>query len=348
MIDKDSWLDYCRRFIVAYLHLALEVEYKHADVYTESTGKIISQCFGTAGEVPSWLIDVCREIARPMVHDKFVYIPWLNADFDSSDLPVNGFGFDVTATLPISIWCKQIGVPSRVPKTERLMPSPLFVSDAQVVYTHDEIQEWRYDACLALRHLVNCTRAYSKNGINRPVLRKTNRGQKLVILRRPNGFYDNETFTNELTAPVPVDLMAMYPPWLRAQMYGRILNSIMTGTLFEEQIVGTRLIFFEMMDVDLRIQMGVEWFQSMSGGIPGLPKPTDLKPVWYYGINYSCRFPSEANHSSTPPSRGAQKSTWKSGAFKQVSNSQSSRAKRKKKRSAGVSQEADADNDSTF
>jgi hypothetical protein len=175
--DPVTFTQWANRFLATMLHVFLNEEYKMAGIPTDSPRKLLTSLVADGGLVPVYMVDLVREIARPMARSATVFIPALNLDFDG-DAAFGGTGLSPAFS---SWFCQFIDHEFLVPLiTERLVPAPLvaFVGTEGVLVDNADIASERYKNCLALRQLHNGCRAYDLT--HRPGFRKTARGTPLV------------------------------------------------------------------------------------------------------------------------------------------------------------------------
>jgi hypothetical protein len=105
IVDFDSYKRYCFGVLRTYVSVQLRPLYLESDTNTERSWYLKSQTLGEDLFVECWLLDVCREICRPMIARNRVLIPVIPpaTKGDVGDAPerVSGLGLGVTQSVAV-------------------------------------------------------------------------------------------------------------------------------------------------------------------------------------------------------------------------------------------------------
>jgi len=104
--DLESWLMYCYGILICTLHLNNRIYYATVDIPNDSSNKLLNLCIGSQTPVPRWLIDICRELSRPVTWGRNVFVPAVANETKFTgptrmcEVPMTTlFGIDIITTL---------------------------------------------------------------------------------------------------------------------------------------------------------------------------------------------------------------------------------------------------------
>lgn len=303
VLNLDSFILYCRGALRVMMHCVNHHIYRRGGAETESIGKLTNLTFGTS-EVPRWLLDICREYARPMAKGMTLYVPYINKENcltkgTAPNLP--GFGIGVSQSyqcgIILSKVMKDVGEGgTRQMIEEDVTISPLCISDGIYTFVEADTASFRKSAYYYIQSF--------RNGCDAPEL--TMRGpvanpaavdwnpEREVAGNIPIALVDN--------VPVP----AMIPPpggFNAMQVYQAILDNV--DVLSNDPAnPRPRVFLWYRMDAagnDGRPVQYNAWFTRVNQPPPSLPPP-DTRAVQVRAMTtVTSRFPSEEMRSKTPP-----------------------------------------------
>lgn len=309
--DFADFLAFARRFLAACGHLHLNEEYKSVGVKTESPSKILASFTGTDTVFPRWLLDITREILRPMATQTAIFLPAFACDYDGRSV-VPGLGMSLATTSHITRFVKKLRLSSedvRPLVAEKLLPAPLMVSDGPYIYAnHDDVAGWRYNAFLNTRHLLHGCDGYAN--ASDVHLRKQDRGQDLDIqwITDPA-----ENLLDRWDEPAQIDVsldVANIPA--NAPVQNQLfIDLARNGIVMLDHPVLNRNCIIMYYDVDMPTRnVWIDRMISSDKAISTGKPPVESRKISHrYGLEYSRRFPTTQYHSKTPPQRGAPQQT---------------------------------------
>lgn len=332
IVDRHSFNSFCRRFLVMSFHMMLNREYQRIGVPTESFGKLMASVNPTRGvEVPRILLDICREIARPMEFNGTIFVPWLNADFTDGQAPCAGIGIPAPAFERFGAYFAKSKLETRNLIEEHILPSPLGVFDGAYGALSDDLAIWRREALDILRPLHNGCKVYGQNGartiFNRASVPDENDqinvwNPRLVtrnLLIERNIDEVEQLTVDTWATPEPIEINAFFND-LGIMDDAAVLRYSMLFTR-GERIIDGRFWFFIAPTVAERMDVLNDWFSYLRGGLPSLPPIRRYRKIVLNGLLMSHRFPTDVRHSTTPPTGRAGQQTVKRPRKKKVQSS---------------------------
>lgn len=282
------------RFVCVVLHLSLNYEYRKAGLPTDSPRKILSSITFDNMVFPRWCFDLAREIARPMVNENIVFLPWIDANFAcNAPVPVAGFGLTPGSFYAIDVFCRSHGLDARPFAPEELVPSPIFFCDGEFKIGH-EMTSMRRNASRILCTLVNGCIVVERNDVT--FRKRPNEAEPLLVRRERSEDWDGNL--------VPV----VYTPGrvrMPAGQVGNIALSIINGAPHIHE--GIRRWWFYVAETDAaRSEAYSNAWVRQSSFSTGVPPPLFRYLGVPFGVDYGLRFPTDGTHSRTPPPDPAQ------------------------------------------
>jgi len=314
-LTEASLQAFAERFLATYAHICLNEEYKLFSIQTDSTKKLLASIQIEGGAYPRWLIDVCREICRPMAYGSSIFIPVFGLDFDGDNVAFPGTGLSPQWS---TIWSRLFPESDSVRPVvgERLVVAPFvgFLREGVLCASHSDLATFRREAMLTLQTCRQGCVGF-RDGTSPPV-RKNGRGQCITPVHDflPNiiGQYDvvenlaiNDVFT--LDALPAVILNRINGEFIEGN---RNINIAPQG-----QPEDVRLLFYPRTNAQITVWVRDAILQRRPA--IGLPSPVEIVAQYPRMTHYSMRFPGDTYHSRTPQGKGpTQKTTRSKGKFK--------------------------------
>lgn len=292
--DKDSWMWYAKSVLFYYSHLSLNDEYKLAGITTDSPGKLRAQ-FGES-PVVQWLIDVCREICRPMIHSGAIFIPIIPVHAEcatSGPLPNLGVCSSDTAFVNRTLYGVLEITSVRDLVGEKLLIAPLSVADGEYTFQHSTTSSWRKEAFDLLRHFVNGCSIGASNLKTKP---------KAV---RAKSFARDVVKVYGFNPVLKVSAPTLDPKFVDDTEKWKFLTSVMKMEpfTFDDKSVSLWL-YYE----DKRTTEYNAWIARAAKRTSALPPEMERKEMLDKVYDAVLRFPSENMRSKTP-TKDPQKTT---------------------------------------
>jgi hypothetical protein len=161
VIDENSFVNYSLGFIKVYAHVINRDIYNRVGVRSDSLKKFEALVFGT-GAFPRFLLDLAREIARPMYFNHTVFYPVFTQGDVVAKSPMGFQGITASNSSKFSIGVGKLyraagytGPEPRPIAPEDVRLAPLYVHDGDYSYYNEDVASWRKSAQYVLQHVVN-------------------------------------------------------------------------------------------------------------------------------------------------------------------------------------------------
>lgn len=290
LIDPDlwmptlkSWVNFCYGVLVVYSQIQLSPLYRRLGVRTDSAKKLIVGCLNDV-EIPRWLLDICREVTRPMVKDVHVYIPWIVARRGGSTPGYEQYGIGATQAANVVAWLKALKLPCidfRKLGEEGILSTLLSVRDGKYIFVTPEIATWRKQAWYMLLHLRNAA------PIPNSILPRPNR---VWVPERVRSIDEPQTMVNEIDIPAQLPIPVGEVP--------AVALAILNGGEYRPAHGQARLVFFVSDD---RPAAYHAWLARARTAGTTLPPPERYQDNVRLMLSSMSRFSTDDMHSKTPP-----------------------------------------------
>lgn len=164
-VSWKTWQNFCRSVLRVMMHVINNQLYLLGGYPTDSVTKIIRLTIGE-NPVDRWLIDICRELSRPMAKDRTLYVPFMPC---TDDMPISAnpktaiYGMSIeqsqTVTVTFTRYVASQGIEELVSTREivqeDVMISPLAVTDGEFMFVDNEVATWRKQISYQLVHFHN-------------------------------------------------------------------------------------------------------------------------------------------------------------------------------------------------
>jgi len=264
---------------------------------TDSFKKLLANSFAGA-QVPKYLIDLCREVARPMYTRNKIFVPYIDADADrhgQGTFPGIGIGpaqVKVVSTILKNIKDKlHYNLPMRTLIQEDVTVAPFCSSDGKFNFVEPHISTQRKSSWNCLRHL--------RNGFQRPL-------GNLKSYRFPN---DNAVWDVVLTTVSESHVPDLRDSIVQPDAYlppDGITNALLLiaasqGIFIDcDPAAATHDWRFFMYYDKTRLDKYSDWFSGKFGTVSLLPPPHGIDTDIRFMTRYTERFPNFETRSSTP------------------------------------------------
>lgn len=289
-VSLEAFQAFCRSFLILYSHITLNQYYQVAKYPTESPNKLIKTCLH-ACEIPRWLIDICREICRPMVSGSTVYVPYIQEELSysfehhySAIIPV-GYVYSITNTLRTFCNEHNLELSSRAIIVESLLSAPLSVADGEYCFIDPVTATWRKSAWYYLQHCRNCYAAPARrSNLYSPKAVMYNPFQEVITCNHQTPVFNDEIKVPEMQHKDNLNATS-------------VLHALMTNTNYREGKL--ELVVFHWMPE--RNTTYNSWFVNDLSSNHGLPNCERVNRKITRMMQVCKRFPSEEMRSKTPP-----------------------------------------------
>jgi hypothetical protein len=256
---------------------------------TESPSKLLNLVFGDV-EVPRYLVDICREVCRPMVSGRHVYIPWIWPLVGGSTPGLKSLGLGVAQSIQVMNFLRAIpDLDSRRVVDEGILSSPLSVRDGEFHFVDPAISTWRRKAWYNLCHFINGAIEPENNN-------PYELGEPWVPTR--SSFRDEPEWN-------VVPFWTLSPGVdIRVEDIQFVAFAILAGVPYRSLGVSRHWLFI---GVD-RQRLYNDWFTKEHCAGSCLPPPDLRRVELQFDVGESQRFPTDDTHSKTPPQS---RSGWK-------------------------------------
>jgi len=301
-ISPDTWKNYCEGVLRVMLHTLNNKLYKLGGGRTDSVLKILRNTLGDS-KVPRWLIDLCREVARPMAQGCNIFVPYMsvNPHLVGSDDRMYWLGIGIAQATSVStIMClidKELGweeiFECRQVVEEDVVIAPLCVNDGATMFIDPCTATWRREAFYYLRSFVN--------GCNVPDMELGSSSQNAWCVER--GSFATNAYWFNLNL---VD--STEPPDAKQVSVGNeidVLRAIQLGSYYVPPGTSMRpqLWLFYMNERNVIYN---DWFLRGSCPNATLPNLLQINTVVRRLMAIQARFPSEDKYSKSPLRRDPQ------------------------------------------
>lgn len=291
------------RFFATICHIFLQEEYVFLGVRTQSVSKLLLSIQTGGIGFPKFLLDVAREVARPVCHDSEIFLPVLDLNFDGDSL-VPGTGLSPIFSTDMA-WNFLSEEHRRPVVAERLVPSPLiaFIDDG-VSADVEMISTWRYNSVMLLRPLNNGAASPLPNEV---VVRTARNSPSLSLERELN---DQTPWTvKERFAPEPQTDLSTATVSQANQVYAQIAQG---QVAVDHPRLNKRVLIFAFRPNRNELSAWVRQAANGFSHVRGFPQIVALESLHLFGVEFDERFPTRTHHSKTPPSKGPKQRTFNS------------------------------------
>jgi hypothetical protein len=163
MVTLDTWRSFCHGILRSMMHIINHPLYRMAGYTTDNPSKVIHSITENC-EIDTWLIDVCREVARPMARDRILYVPYLPKPYAlARDRACYMYGLDLEQTVRVTgalkalkeIFFAGMSWTCRSLMKEDVTIAALAVTDGEFLFADPEMATWRFQASRLLSHFIN-------------------------------------------------------------------------------------------------------------------------------------------------------------------------------------------------
>jgi hypothetical protein len=314
VLTLNSWMHYCHSVLRAYAHLALQLEYKLGSIETDSPGKILAQL--GEFEVPRWLIDICREICRPISDKSIVYVPIVQGSWTrkARSGPLPSIGIDPSYSAFVALELKKFEVDMRLLTAERLTVSPYCYAEGEHLLVHPSMATWRKFAFYQLQHFQNGCFSLTDSELKATRLRRALHGVAPAPVKQPAPL----ALLPQDTIPLPPSSLAFLVDRIRARYAAPQLAPVLMATMLgiAQSVIDSEafqyapaaglapqgfIILYYASDVMAKYNA---WTARRVSTAQGLPPEVSRNIVIERSTTVSDRFPTEEMNSKTPPDSG--------------------------------------------
>lgn len=298
--DEATWLKLCHGVLRVQMHLVNGPIYKRAGYRTDSPNKIIALTFEQM-PVPRWMIDISREVARPMAEGWKLYVPYISPDplYVGAEPRVSALGISVSQVCTLLPLLKALDerncwegkFESRVLGSEDVVIAPLCVVDGPYTFVSPDVASWRRKAFYLLRSF--------QNGCRRPVGGLTVQGDAWTQVRGTLAAHPEWVVNPSDRIPVAAPVVVQQVDEIQ------VLRSIMIGeaVLLTGEDTPRYFLFYQ----NDRQGLYNHWLST--GGLPQAALPTleSRIQVIVNALTCTARFPTDDTHSKSPSRNDPQK-----------------------------------------
>lgn len=305
-ITLDTFIAHAESVLLTELHLVNRPLYARVDAkhkITDSSSKVLASAIGRETPVDRWLIDICREVARPMARNKTLYVPFIEHGKHRGSRPLPYFGLTTGASAFICEtyrgYFNLIGLDfdsnSRTMCEEDLTVAPLTVSDGAYFFADPEMATWRYKASMSLMTFINGAKTWKQDDPrlsitvddDLPILSPS---RIITAEHKYVPSYDNIPWPDALDLKLST-----------LDQYDNVMQGKPVQLLNEQRIV----LYW----TTNRSTTYASWFQTAKTINSSLPPLDEHKELTSACLHLATRYPTEEAHSKTPKSTGASQGT---------------------------------------